>query len=392
MWISILKMKFNKKVWNFIKDYFYYHRIPDTPVVLNINDGCRDNQKRALICYLTYSFLYDWDNTNIGRTQPFEIMIIVKTFSEYGYAVDIIGCNDLKALEIVKNRKYDLIFGFGEAFYQMTNFHPDAKSILYMTENTPDFSYKQEKDRIDYFYQRHGRKVSLRRSGKFYKKHHLDKMYSHVITMGETELLQKSYSNPKFIFPTGLRNNRYSFTEKNHLESRYNYLWLGSTGAIHKGLDILLDVFYKRNDIILHICGLDKKEKKTLNLQKRENIIEHGHVNVNSDAWLELVQRCTFIILPSCSEGFSTSVTTGMLHGLIPVVNKDTGGFNRAGDHVIFLEEYKVEYMAKRINELSGTDPQELSKLSKKTFDFAQENFSIEAFENHFKEIMTDII
>ena len=152
-----------------------------------------------------------------------------------------------------------------------------------------------------------------------------------------------------------------------------------------------MDVFYKRNDIILHICGLDKKEKRILNIQQRENIIEHGHVNVNSDAWLELVQRCTFIILPSCSEGFSTSVTTGMLHGLIPVVNKDTG-FNRAGDHIIFLEEYKVEYVAKRINELSGSDPQELSKLSKKIFDFAQENFSIEAFENNFNKIMTDII
>ena len=51
-----------------------------------------------------------------------------------------------------------------------------------------------------------------------------------------------------------------------------------------------------------------------------------------------------------------------------------------------------MEYVAKRINELSGSDPQELSKLSKKIFDFAQENFSIEAFENNFNKIMTDII
>ena len=385
-------MKFDKKVWDFIKDYFYYHRIPDTPVVLNINDDCNSDQKRAVVCYLTYSFLYDWEKTNIGRTQPYEIMKIVKTISWFGYAVDVIGCNDLRALEIVKHRKYNLIFGFGEAFYRLTNSHPDINSILYMTENIPDFSFKQEKVRIDYFYQRHGRKIRLRRSGKFYKKHHFDKLYSHVITMGETELLKKSYSNPKFIFPTGLRNKKYSFTEKNHMQSRYNYLWFGSTGAIHKGLDILLDVFYKRDDIILHICGLDKKEKKILNIQQRENIIEYGHVDVNSDAYLELVQRCTYIILPSCSEGFSTSVTTGMLHGLIPVVNKDTGGFNRANDKVIFLEDFRVEYIDKRINELSSFDPEKLSKLSKKVFDFAQENFSIEAFENSLREIMTDFV
>ena len=52
-----------------------------------------------------------------------------------------------------------------------------------------------------------------------------------------------------------------------------------------------------------------------------------------------------------------------------------------------FIDDYD-----KRINELSGSDPQELSKLSKKIFDFAQENFSIEAFENNFNKIMTDII
>jgi len=391
MQIPILRMKINNKVWNYIKDYFYYHRISDTPVILNINDDCKGDQKRAVICYLTYSFLCDWGSTNIGRTQPFEIMKIVKTISGFGYAVDIIGCNDLKALVVLKNRKYDLIFGFGEAFYQMTNLHPNAKSILYMTENTPAFSYKQEKERIDYFYQRHGRKINLRRSGKYFKKHHLDKLYSHVITMGEAELLQNSYNNPKSIFPTGLRNIRYSFTEKNHLQSRNNYLWFGSTGAIHKGLDILLDVFYKRDDIILHICGLDKKERKILNIRQKDNIIEYGHVDVNSDAYLELIQKCTYIILPSCSEGFSTAVTTGMLHGLIPIVIKDTG-FNRAGDNVILLEDYKVDYLAETINELSCSDPHELSKLSKKVFDFAQENFSLEAFENHFRKIMTEII
>jgi hypothetical protein len=391
MSFSVVKLKINKKVWDFIKDYFYYQRIPDSPVVLNINDDCKSGQKRAILCYLTISFFNNWDSTVIGRTQPFEIMKILKIISGFGYSVDVIGYNDVKALDILRNRKYDLIFGFGEAFFQITNLYPQATSILYMTENTPEFSYKQEKDRIDYFYKRHGRKIRLSRSGKFYKNYHLEKRYSHVITMGETEFLKKAYCNPMFIFPTGLRNASYTFTEKDHKQSRRNYLWLGSTGAVHKGLDILLDIFYRRDDIILHICGLQKEEKMILRLQKRENIIEYGHVNINSETYLDLVNKCSYIILPSCSEGFSTSVTTGMLHGLIPVVIRNTG-FNRAGDHAIFLEDFKLEYIDSKLHELSNSDPQELSKLSKKVFEFAQENFCIEAFADSFKAIMTNII
>ncbi len=379
-----------KKVWDFIKDPFYYQRIPDTPLVLNINDDCKSEQKRALVCYLPYSFFYNWDKTYMGRTQPFEIMKIVKVFSELGYAIDIIGCNDLKALEIIKDRNYNIIFGFGEAFFKLTNLYPNILSILFMTENTPEFSFKQEKDRMDYFFSRHGKKIKLARSGKFYKIKHLEKRYSHVITMGETELLKNSYANASFIFPTGLRNTRYIFSNKDHEQSRHNYLWFGSTGAIHKGLDILIDVFSGRDDVRLHICGLTKEEKKILKFKGRSNIIDYGRIDVNSDAYLELVYKCSYIILPSCSEGFSTSVTTGMLHGLIPVVIKNTG-FNRAGDHAVFLEDYKVEYVDNKLNDLSGADPQDLFKLSRKVYDFAQKNFRLEAFEENFRNIMTGL-
>lgn len=390
MFLSDFGIILNKKIWDLIKDFFYYQRIPDTSVVLNINDDCRNDQKRALLCYLPYSFFYNWESAYLGRTQPFEIMKIVKVFSEFGYAVDIIGCNDLKAVEIIKDRNYNVIFGFGESFFKLTNLYPNVSSILLMTENTPEFSFKQEKDRMDYFFLRHGRKLKLARSGKFYKIKHLEKKYSHVITMGETELLKDKYSNPSFIFPTGLINARYVFSNKDHLQARHNYLWFGSTGAIHKGLDILIDVFSKRDDVILHICGLNKEEKKILKFKGRSNMFDYGRIDVNSGAYLQLVNKCSYIILPSCSEGFSTSVTTGMLHGLIPVVIRNTG-FNRAGDHAIFLEDYKLEYVNNKLNELSDFDPAELCNLSRKVYEFAQKNFRLEAFEDNFRTIITSL-
>ena len=391
MRLSILRAKIKNKIWYYIKDYFYYQRAVDSPIVQNINNNCSPNQKKAIVCYLTDSYFINWENTKKGRTQPFEIMKIVNILSGLGYGIDVIGCNDIKALEVVKSKKYDLIFGFGETFYQLTNVQPAAISILYITENHPRFSYQEERKRLDYFYKRHGRRHNITRSGKFYKMYHLQKIYSHVITMGETKLLDNQYCDPYFIFPTGLTNQDFVFKNKNHIYSRKHFLWLGSRGAVHKGLDLLLDVFYQQEGIVLHICGLAKDEKKILKIKKRKNIIEYGHININSDIFLEINNICTFIILPSCSEACSTSITTGMLHGLIPIVMKDAG-FNRLGENAIFLEDFKVEYLKMKLNELSNSDPDNLTLLSKQVFDFARQNFTIQIFENNFKKIMEDLL
>lgn len=386
-----LKVKVKRKIWDSIKDHFYCERLNDSAILLNLNCSGDKEQKRVLICYLTYGYFINVDSKSLRRTQPFEIFKIVAAFSELGYSVDLIGCNDLKAVDIVKHREYDLIFGFGETFYRMTNLLGDTKSILYMTENHPEFSYEQEKKRLDYFHERHGKKLKITRSGMFYKIHHLQKKYSQVLTMGETYLLKNQYTNPFFIFPTGLINPDYHFQEKDHLKSRLNFLWLGGTGAVHKGLDLLLDVFSNRDDATLYICGLNKMDRKLLEVPNRRNIFEHGFIDIKSEIFLEIVGKCSFLILPSCSEASSTSVTTGMLHGLIPVVMKDSG-FNRLDTNAIFLDDFKIEYLDFKIGELITYDPEKLAMLSRQIFKFARNNFTLQVFERNFKGILGDIM
>lgn len=387
----IIREGIKDKIWFKVRDFFYNQRVTDIPVIQNINYSCNPVQKKAIICYLTRSYYLDLEDTSIRRTQPFEIIKIVKILSDFGFTIDIIGCRDVKAPKIIKNKKYDLIFGFGDSFYELTNIQPDAVSILYMTESHPAYSYQEERKRLDYYYERHGRKIDIKRSGSFYKLSHLEKKYSNIITLGETQHFSNQYSAPYVLFPTGLINQEYIFYDKKHLQSRKNFLWLGSYGAIHKGLDLLIDVSNQLDQIVIHICGLAKEERKILRIPKRSNIIDHGHIDIKSRTFLEIVDKCSFIILPSCSEGFSTSIATGMLHGLIPVVMKDTG-FNRLGQNAIFLEDFKIDYLKMKLNELMTFDPTKLTVFSKNSFDFARQNFSIDAFEKNFKIIMTDIL
>ncbi len=387
--ITNIITKTKDKIWVRLKENFYIHRIKDSNIVQNINFDVH-SQKKLLISYVVTGYFVNIEKTN-GKTLINEIFKIVKIFSELGYCIDIIDCNNIQSVKLVSEKKYDLIFGFGESFYQITKLQPEAISILYMTENHPFISYREEKRRLDYYFTRHGRYIKLERSGNFYKLHHLDTKYSYVITLSETEPLLNHYKNPYTIFPTGIINPQLISTKKNHQLSRKHFLWLGSRGAIHKGLDLLIDIFSKRDDIILHVCGLSVKEKKLINFPKRKNIIEYGYIDIKSDIFLKIMEKCTYIILPSCSEGFSTSITTGMLHGLIPIVMKDTG-FNRLGDNAIFLDDYRLDYLNNKLNELAVESPEKLNIFSKKVFDYAHNNFIISVFERNFRNIIIDIL
>lgn len=386
-----IKNKVKNRVWKLIEDFFYYQRVEGVPFVLNINYKPTTVQKKALICYQTTCYFKGLDSKTQKRTLPFEILSIINTFIESGYVIDLINCTEKKIPNPILDRKYNYIFGFGESHYIMTSLQPEATSILYMTENTPEFSYREEQKRLDYYFERHGRKLKIIRSGMFYKKYHLEKPYDYVITMGEPELLENKYSAPVSIFPTGLINPNFVFGFKNHEITRKNFLWLGSLGAIHKGLDLLLDVFKEKEDLILHICGLTENEKRLLKVPQVKNIINYGHILISSDLFVKLVEDCTFIILPSCSEGTSTSILTGMLHGLIPVVMKDAG-FNKLSDNAIFLETYKIDYLISRITELSNRNPEELSLLSKKVYEFASRNFTINAFSDNIRNILKNTV
>ena len=386
----MMKEKLKDKFWSKTKNYFYMQRVEDSTLIQNINYDVVLDQPRVLMCYLTGGYFSNTDD-NIGRTQHSEIFKIVKIFSEFGYCIDLVYCNDIRSIQILSKKKYQIIFGFGETFYQMVSRQPDAISILYMTEHHPEFSFDEEKKRIEYYYARHGRHVSYLRSGRFYSIKHIEEKYSHLISMSEVEPFLKQYNTPFCIFPSGIINYEYRYKIKNHDKSRTNFLWLGSAGAVHKGLDLLIDIFSNRNDLTLHIAGLRKEEKKFLSIPKKGNIIDYGYINIQSKTFLNLIDLCSFIILPSCSEACSTSITTGMLHGLIPIVMKNAG-FNRLKGHTIFLDDFKISYIDSMLSKVASMTKNELDIFSRNVYSFAHDNFTISNFEQSFRGIISSII
>lgn len=359
-------------------------------LVENINLDLLRDQKRCLISYITTSLKVDIEAEAIASTNVLEANQIIKAFIDLGYSIDIIDCLDASAFETIKHKRYDVIFGFGVVFDDIAVTHPDARKVLYMTEHHPEFSKVKETERVEYFYERHNKKVELTRSGQYYKNSDFDNI-DDAIVLGELFPYEAYDFDVHSLSPTGFYNDDYHYVNRDLGRSRNNFLWFGSGGAIHKGLDLLIDIFSQRDDIHLHICGLNKIDRKDLGSFEKENIHDYGRIDVKGDLFLELVDRCSFVILPSCSEGMSTSVLTCMRHSMIPIVMRDTG-FNALEEMAFLLDDHRLTYLEKELDRIRQSDDDTLSEMHKKIYAFANEEFTLERFSSRFVEIMKGLL
>ncbi len=120
--------------------------------------------------------------------------------------------------------------------------------------------------------------------------------------------------------------NNYSFREtspvdwKNYSHARYNFLFFASRSQMQKGLDLLLEVFAKLPHLHLFVCSKFGGEPDFCACYRKElfetlNVHPVGWIPVNGPEYQQLVERCGFVIHPTCSEGQAGSVVQCMHSG-----------------------------------------------------------------------------
>jgi glycosyltransferase involved in cell wall biosynthesis len=108
-----------------------------------------------------------------------------------------------------------------------------------------------------------------------------------------------------------------------------SFMFHAGSGAVHKGLDLVLEAFSKHPEWNLHItCNL-RGEPDFLKEYEYElglpNIHYHGWTVVASKKFQDILSECYAFILPSCSEGQSPAVATCLTLGLYPIISRYTG-------------------------------------------------------------------
>lgn len=318
-------------------------------------------KKKVLISYITLPFRAE----SLSHSNFFEVTTAARIFNELEYVVDVIHYEG----RIPSLNCYDAIYGFGDVFQRYFEWQHRgvAKTIYYGAGMHVCHQNNVTLKRVKDVYRK--KNVWLCRSARYVEKAwtHQTALSDGIIALGNdscAETYRKHYDGPVLSCPAPFYQtlDYKEVMRRRKVGARKSYLWFGSNGMIHKGLDLCLEFFKSRPDLELHICGHLSQEPDFVRAYQSElfgtqNIHVHGFVNVQSECFQQILASCSFVIFPSCSEGGSPSVLTAIGNGaLIPIVSRESSVTPKYG---VVIEVLTSDGVADAINEtVNMTDEQ----------------------------------
>lgn len=354
----------------------------------NINKRTAGNP-RVLISYTVIPFL----SNKKSHTNQQESRVIADLFDQLGYQVDVIHYTNLKKLNY---REYDVIFGFGEPFENsFRDSRCKAKRIYYATGAHVFHQNPAEARRVVEFNAKYGANLLPQRLVPWcWTQSTTFSDYLIVIGNDWTESTYKSFTD-KPILPinaTALVNKNSVNIQRNLSNARKNFLWFGSAGLVHKGLDLCLEYFSSHPEYNLHVCGPQESEffRVMQSELQKPNIVYHGFVDVMSEKFIEITSRCLFAILPSCSEGQATALLTAMGTGLIPIGSRYTGiNIEQLGYRINSLD---LDMIDETIKTAQAQTDEALIVQSAAILEYINKKHTIEYYKYQFNNILQYII
>lgn len=301
---------------------------PHVPAVIE-NVFNTYHNKTVLLSYIKSVFTNPEMRTDRTHTNRYTTFLISEILRDLGYNVDVIDCGDDFKGDF---KKYELVIGLGKTLdYVIETRRPEEKTkvIWFGTGSNPLFSNVATLNRLNDFYKRNNQ--LLFSSARYIKEDWpLQHEFSDWIILHGSSFAKSTYlaQNINTVHAPVFIYHSFNRTNNEWISAKKNYLWFGTNGLIHKGLDLLLDSFKDMQDFNLHICGNIEAEREFFKYGKQIidsniNIIYHGFVDVKSKMFEDILRTCCFVIFPSASEGNSPSVITCMANGgLIPIVPK----------------------------------------------------------------------
>lgn len=183
--------------------------------------------------------------------------------------------------------------------------------------------------------------------------------------------------------------------DKDFSSARRRFLWLGSEGFVHKGLDLVLEAFAGLPDHDLVVCGPLNREPafqkafSTL-LYRMPNIRTDGWIDVASPRFLALAKGCIGMIYPSCSEGGGGCVITAMHAGLLPIVTREAS-VNITPDRGVVLPDASIPSIQTAVKNLSAHPPAELSTMAHAAWTWARATHTRERFKQEYRDFVREL-
>ena len=351
--------------------------------------------KNVLISYITYPIR---KGIRKLHTNYMELFIIIDVLKSLNFNIDLADYNYEGNIDY---GKYDLIFGlglpFGKSFYEKR-----AKRTIKICYMTGSLNLFNQMERNKYLKERKGVTVIPRRN--YYWKYLQESisMSDAVITTGNewTKSTITPYNNKVFCvrLPIYLPDKEFiinTIAKKDFDRARSNFLWFGSSGALHKGLDLCLDIFSKRTELFLHVCGPVDREEDFFDIYKTElkglkNIKYYGFVDIDTDIFKDIVNSSGFSLFPSCSEGGGGSLLTTMAYGLVPICTKESS-VDINPNYGFLLPDFKIEIIYNFVNYCTNLKEADLKNMSFNAIEYTFKNHNPDIYKQDLLNILRQL-
>lgn len=302
---------------------------------------------RALLSYLNEGIDAD-ENSAIfeGHSNKWESRMMAQILKDMGYIVDVINWNNNTFIPAVK---YDVLIDIALNLQRVAPYLPqDCIKILHNTGSYWYFANAAELKRVEDFEKRRHAFYTPKRLAHFPELHERSLKIADYCSLIGNQTTLETYPEPyrhKFT-KVNVSNSKIDFikTPSAFVPAEKEFLWFNSFGMVHKGLDLLLEVFLKHPEWQLHIIGSDEQDFMKAyaeDLKNITNISFHGFMNPKSEAFENIISKCFCFLSPSCSEGMSGSNATCLQIGMLPVISVNSG-IDLAKNCGVLLQECSI--------------------------------------------------
>lgn len=366
-------------------------RFNDAFVSLKTNQDYKGNM---LLSFITEPFMAaEGGHVSQAHTNPIDSVQIAEIFLELGYDVDVIHYRNTT---FMPDKNYVFFVGARTNFQRIASLiNRDCIKIVHLDTAHWVFNNFATYRRSLELQQRRG--FSIQDSNRIIEQNMAIEYADYGTIVGNQFTVSTyAYANkPVFLIPHSTCAVFPWPEEKNFESCRNNYVWFGSHGFVHKGLDLVLDAFSGMPDYHLYVCGPIDREQFFSSAYHKElfqtpNIHTIGWVDISSPQFIDIMNKCVGTIYPSCAECGAGNVLTCMQTGIIPVISNESGSdidpeFGRT------LQTSSVEEIVQTVRHISDLSTAELKHMAHEAWTFARTNHTVSRFAEEYKKVILHI-
>ena len=341
------------------------------------------------IGYIADVFYHQNDEAFLnGHQNKREALAMVSIFNRLGYNVYVQDYTVTNHLPNIKNVR--IIFGHSPAIEFAAKKYKKALVVFYATGCYYVHQNGQEKYITDLVNAAYGASFPYERQVAPYRGHVISDM---ILMKGSFHTIE-TYPVDVWHKVTTIHNSSQPARTIDVIKysPENEYFFMSSIGVLLRGVSLLIEYFSLHQEKKLHLVCPIEPYLQMIQERAPSNIIFHGWLERGSDAMLDVMSHCNYLIYPSGSDASTAgSVINSMKNGLIPIVSK-WAAFDGIDYYGYMMHGWDEQSIADGIEWAESISPERCEKLKKDCALFAKQTYNLDRFTKEFEAYFKDVL